>query len=96
MVTSLNRTLGIAVLMVLRDLNQASTLSDRIVALASGQVVAEGTPGEVLTPDLIRGVHGMEAEVEEHPLTARPRIHLVRRQWNVAETAIPMYTPEAH
>ncbi|OYD67756.1 ABC transporter ATP-binding protein [Rhodococcus sp. OK302] len=93
-VTSLNRTLGIAVLMVLHDLNQASTFSDRIVALSAGQVVSEGTPGEVLTPDLIRDVYGMEAEVEEHPLTARPRIHLVRRQWNVAEPAIPMYTPE--
>lgn len=82
-VTSLNRTLGIAVLMVLHDLNQASTFSDRIVALASGKVVAEGTPGAVLTPGLIRDVYGMEAEVEEHPVTARPRIHLVRRQWNI-------------
>lgn len=106
-VTSLNRTLGIAVLMVLHDLNQASTFSDRIVALSAGHVVSEGTPGEVLTPDLIRDVYGMEAEVEEHPLTARPRIHLVRRQWNIAvsdgrqpvgltaqEPTTTMHTPE--
>ncbi|MFD4183668.1 heme ABC transporter ATP-binding protein [Rhodococcus sp. NPDC058514] len=85
-VTSLNRTLGIAVLMVLHDLNQASTFSDRIVALSSGQVVSEGTPREVLTPSLIREVYGMEAEVEEHLVTARPRIHLVRRQWNLARS----------
>ncbi|MDG3008699.1 ABC transporter ATP-binding protein [Rhodococcus sp. D2-41] len=83
-VTSLNRTLGISVLMVLHDLNQAATFSDRIVALAAGRVVADGTPGDVLTPGLIRNVYGMEAEVEAHPVTAHPRIHLVRRQWNTA------------
>ncbi|MDG3013092.1 ABC transporter ATP-binding protein [Speluncibacter jeojiensis] len=83
-VTSLNRTLGISVLMVLHDLNQAATFSDRIVALSAGRVVADGTPGDVLTPGLIRNVYGMEAEVEAHPVTAHPRIHLVRRQWNTA------------
>ncbi|MFC4602106.1 heme ABC transporter ATP-binding protein [Rhodococcus kronopolitis] len=94
-VTSLNRTLGIAVLMVLHDLNQASTFSDRIVALASGRVVAEGAPREVLTANLIREVYGMEAEVEEHPVTTRPRIHLVRRQWNmpVSDDRRPVEVP---
>ncbi|MFC9519052.1 heme ABC transporter ATP-binding protein [Nocardiaceae bacterium NPDC056970] len=88
-VTSLNRTLGISVLMVLHDLNQAATFSDRIVALASGRIASEGTPSEVLTPDLIRDVYGMEAEVEEHPVTSQPRIHLVRRQWNIP-VAVPI------
>ncbi|MFD4294750.1 ABC transporter ATP-binding protein [Rhodococcus sp. NPDC058505] len=90
-VTSLNRTLGISVLMVLHDLNQAATFSDRIVALSGGRVVADGAPAAVLTPDLIRDVYGMEAEVQAHPGTGHPRIHLVRRQWTIAAN-VP--TPE--
>lgn len=89
-VTSLNRTLGIAVLMVLHDLNQAATFSDRVVTLSRGRTVADGTPTEVLTPELIRDVYGMAAQVEPDPETARPRIHLVRRQWDAAvSTAVP-------
>ncbi|MGB3699175.1 MAG: ABC transporter ATP-binding protein [Gordonia sp. (in: high G+C Gram-positive bacteria)] len=80
-VTSLNRSLGIAVLMVLHDLNQAATFSDRVVTLSGGRTVSDGTPSEVLTPEMIRDVYGMDADVSPDPDTDRPRIHLLRRQY---------------
>lgn len=83
-VTALNRSLGIAVLMVLHDLGQAAAFSDRIVTLSSGRVVADGSPTEVLTPDLIRAVYGMNAEVTADPATGRPRIHLLRHRQDAA------------
>jgi iron complex transport system ATP-binding protein len=39
---------GLAVLTVLHDLNLAATFADRLILLVDGQVVAQGTPAEVL------------------------------------------------
>ncbi|MCL0083968.1 ABC transporter ATP-binding protein [Dehalococcoidia bacterium] len=57
------REKGITVLMVLHDLNLASRFSDRLVMLKEGKVWAEGTPAEVLTPENMRQVYGIEATV---------------------------------
>jgi iron complex transport system ATP-binding protein len=63
---------GRAVLGVFHDLNLAAATCDRIVALHRGRVVAEGPPAEVVTRDLLREVYGVEAEVDQHPVTGRP------------------------
>jgi alpha-D-ribose 1-methylphosphonate 5-triphosphate synthase subunit PhnL len=39
---------GVAVLSVFHDLEAVRALADRVVILRDGQVVAEGTPGQVL------------------------------------------------
>jgi pyruvate dehydrogenase E2 component (dihydrolipoamide acetyltransferase) len=51
--SSLARERGLAVFIVLHDLNIASTFSDRIVLLANGEVVVQGTPAMAAT---VRGV----------------------------------------
>ena len=53
----------LAVCAVLHDLNLASAFASRIVALADGRVVREGTPIEVLSPDLVEVVFGEGLEV---------------------------------
>ena len=65
---------GRAVLAVLHDLNLASATCDRLVVLDEGRVVADGTAEEVLTPDLLREVYGVEADVHPHPVTGRPTV----------------------
>lgn len=60
----------LAVCAVLHDLNLASAFASRIVALADGRIVRDGTPLEVLHPDLIRAVFGDGLEVvarDGHP-----------------------------
>ena len=54
---------GLVVLAVLHDFNEAAMVADRIVLMAAGRVVATGTPEEVLRPDLIRRVYGIETIV---------------------------------
>ncbi len=54
---------GVAVLAALHDLTLASLYCDRLVLLAAGSVVAEGTPAEVLTRDNLRHAYGAEVIV---------------------------------
>ena len=54
---------GTAVLLVLHDLNLAARVSDRVVMLAQGKVVADGAAAEVLTAATIAEVYGAAVEV---------------------------------
>ena len=63
---------GVTVVTALHDLNLAASYCDRVVLLASGRVVALGTPSEVLTPELVKHVYGVRCEVLTHPTTGRP------------------------
>ena len=44
---------------VLHDLNLAARYCDRLVILDNGRIVATGTPGEVLTPEVLEPVYGL-------------------------------------
>ena len=49
------------VIAAIHDLNIAAMYCDRLYALKDGEIVAVGTPGEVLTPDFIRRVYEVDA-----------------------------------
>jgi len=72
LLSRLNAEEGRTVLMVLHDLNNAARYSDHMIALSGGNVFASGTPREVVTPELLREVFGVEAEVLEDPRTGVP------------------------
>lgn len=63
---------GTTVIVVLHDLNQAARFADRLIALRDGAVVADGTPAQVLTPQLLHQVFDVDAVVVEDPVTGRP------------------------
>ncbi len=46
-IEDIKKGLGITVLMVEHDMNLVSRVSDRVLALSEGRVIAEGTPAEV-------------------------------------------------
>lgn len=73
-VLSLARGLGITVLTVLHDLNLAASFCDRLYVLDEGRVVASGTPGEVLVPELVAKVFHVAAHVVRHPTTGVPQL----------------------
>lgn len=58
--------LGKTIVLVVHDVNFASAYADRIIALADGQLVASGTPEEIMRPDVLEQVFGTEVEVLEH------------------------------
>lgn len=66
---------GVAVGIVLHDLEQAAEVADDVVLLVDGTVVAHGAPAEVLTPALLSAAYGVPIDVEPSPdgLRIRPR-----------------------
>ncbi|MEX0836526.1 MAG: ABC transporter ATP-binding protein, partial [Nitriliruptor sp.] len=62
---------GVAVGVVLHDLDQAAAVADRVVLLDQGRVHATGTPSEVLTSADLTAVYGIEVEVDIDPVTQR-------------------------
>ncbi|MFI6641594.1 ABC transporter ATP-binding protein [Streptomyces sp. NPDC050504] len=73
-VLSLVRELGTSNLIALHDLNLAAYYCDRIYVLQGGRIAASGTPGDVLTPELLATVYGVKAEVSVHPTTGAPTV----------------------
>ncbi|MDW8104483.1 MAG: ATP-binding cassette domain-containing protein [Armatimonadota bacterium] len=83
----LNREEGLTVLAALHDINLASEFCDRLIVLQQGRVVADSTPTEVVTPDLLARVFGLDAWVRVNPATGRPHMLPRLRQHVVAEAS---------
>lgn len=58
---------NVAALVIMHDLNLAAGCCDRLLLLGQGRVAACGTPAQVLTPETLRQVYGVEATVLPHP-----------------------------
>ncbi len=65
----LNADRGVTMVLSTHDLNLASALCRRLVLLRDGEVLGSGPTEEVLTPDGVRALYGVDAEVERHPRT---------------------------
>jgi len=68
---------GTAVLAIVHDLALAARFADRIVVMDRGRLVAQGAPREVLTPERIAAVFGVEAQIIDSavgpiPILQRP------------------------
>jgi len=70
---------GIAVGVVLHDLDQAAAVADRITLLEAGRIVADGPPEDVLTPERLTAVYGIRIDVDTDPLTGRLRTRPIGR-----------------
>ena len=65
----MNRERGITIVMVLHDLNHAARYADRVVALRTGRIIAQGPPQSVLTAETLAEVFGVSADVIFHERT---------------------------
>lgn len=74
LVRVLNRRHSRTIVMVLHDISLAARYSDHIVAMKDGRIVAQGTPAEVVTPERLRDVFGLEAHVVREPTDGRPHV----------------------
>jgi iron complex transport system ATP-binding protein len=74
LVRTLNQDSGRTIVMVLHDINQACRYADHLVAMRSGQVIAQGNPAEVVTPALLREVFDVHCRVLPDPDTGRPLV----------------------
>ncbi len=65
---------GIAVLVVLHDLNLAASTCDRLLLLNEGAIAAEGPPLSVLRPDVLEEVYQTPLVAGTEPETGRPYV----------------------
>jgi iron complex transport system ATP-binding protein len=63
-----------AAVVVTHDVNIAAEFADRVLLLKSGRMLAAGSPREVLTPELLRGLFDIQVLVDAHPVTGAPRV----------------------
>jgi iron complex transport system ATP-binding protein len=68
----LNATSNRTVVMVVHDLNHATRYAHHMIAIKTGVVVGEGSPAEVMTPDIMREVFNIEADIVPDPRTGVP------------------------
>lgn len=77
---NLIRGLGLTTLAALHELPLAAHYCDRLYLLKNGQLVTQGTPTEVLTPETIAQVYGVRAQVRSSERTGRPVIEFMPDQ----------------
>ncbi len=63
---------GRSVVIVLHDINMAARFCDRIHALNKGHVVASGTPADILVPDTLHDIYGIDMNVIAAPNLDHP------------------------
>ncbi len=77
---------GLAVMLVSHQLNLVSRFADEIVLLHRGKVAAQGTPQQIMLPDLLERVFEWPVSVTAEPDTGRPALFPLRRQ---SQTSAP-------
>jgi iron complex transport system ATP-binding protein len=74
LLTDLNRTFGKTIVMVLHDINLAARYADYMFAMKNGRLVAQGTPSQVITREIVKEVFGLECAVITDPVSASPSV----------------------
>ena len=69
-----NREHGTTVVMVLHDLNLAARYADHLVVMRAGRIVANGTPTETLTAEIVRHAFDLEARIVSDPVCGAPMV----------------------
>ncbi|GAC59000.1 putative ABC transporter ATP-binding protein [Gordonia hirsuta DSM 44140 = NBRC 16056] len=65
---------GKTVVMVLHDLNLAARYSDHIVVMSDGEVIAEGTPAQILRAELLERAFGLTSVIVDDPVSGGPMV----------------------
>ncbi|MFE4513863.1 ABC transporter ATP-binding protein [Kitasatospora sp. NPDC056783] len=63
---------GRTVVLVLHDLTTACRYADHMVAMRDGEVVAQGAPRDIVTPELVRELYGVESAILTDPVHGTP------------------------
>ena len=75
----LNRERGVTMVLATHDLNLAASICTSLILMRGGRVVAQGPTAEVLTPDAVRQVYDVDADVAFHDRSGHMTVVPVRR-----------------
>jgi iron complex transport system ATP-binding protein len=76
---TLNREQGVTMAISTHDLNLAASICRDLILMRGGRVVATGPTNDVLTPDNVRRLYDVEADVHVHQGTGHMTVVPVRR-----------------
>lgn len=68
----LSQQRGLTVIAVLHDINMAARYCDNLVALRGGEMIASGTPAEMMHSDTLAKIYGIPMGIFPHPSGAAP------------------------
>lgn len=71
---------GKTVVMVVHDLSSACRYADHLVAMKAGQIVAEGAPGDIVTPELVEQLYDVRCTLMRDPVSGTPVIAGITRR----------------
>jgi iron complex transport system ATP-binding protein len=71
---------GIAVLIILHDLNIAAQYADSLLILKDGRLIASGLPQEVMTVPNLRAAFDITSVIESHPTDRTPCVFVPRER----------------
>lgn len=74
LLTDLNQKRGTTIVMVLHDINLSARYADYIFTLHKGNLIAEGTPSDIISEELIKQVFGLDCAVIKDPISGSPFI----------------------
>ncbi|MGB4439630.1 MAG: ABC transporter ATP-binding protein [Sedimentibacter sp.] len=72
LVKELNNTLGITVVMVLHDLNQASRYSDKLMVINKGKLCEFDAPDKIINKSLLKNIFKIDADIYEDEINNCP------------------------
>lgn len=74
LLAAINQKQGKTILLSIHDLNHASRFADHLFALKAGELIQEGTPETVMTPECLAMLYDIEADVTVFPNSTKPLI----------------------
>lgn len=85
LLTDLNKKKGTTIVMVLHELNLTARYADYVFAVKNGNIISEGSPNDIVTPNLIKEVFNLNCDVIQDPVSATPLIVPIGRHKVVAK-----------
>ena len=70
---------GKTIIMVVHDLAMAARYADHLIAMKGGEIVAQGSPKQVITPEILEDLYGVHCDLLADPHTGAPILVNVRR-----------------
>ncbi|MGD9568406.1 MAG: ABC transporter ATP-binding protein [Sedimentibacter sp.] len=72
LINELNKTLGITIVMVLHDLNQAARYSNKLLVINKGELYEYGEPCQIVSKELLKDIFKIDADIYEDKINNCP------------------------
>ena len=72
LIQRLSQQRGLTVIAVLHDINMAARYCDHLVALRAGEVIAQGTPADIMHGDVLERIYNIPMGILPHPQGGAP------------------------